>query len=85
MRLRLLLPPLLLPLLLLLLLPPPLPPLPYARWCAHRYASVNYEDAGMQPADVVSLGLRVNQQPVDALARIVRRNKAVALGREMYA
>jgi translation elongation factor EF-4 len=74
-------------------LPPPpplpllllLPPLPYARRCAHRYASVNYEDAGMQPADVVSLGLRVNQQPVDALARIVRRNKAVALGREMYA
>ena len=56
----------------------------YARRCAHRYASVNYEDAGMQPADVVSLGLRVNQQPVDALARIVRRNKAVALGREMY-
>jgi len=47
------------------------------------YASVDYEDAGMQSADVVSLGLRVNQQPVDALARIVRRSKAVGLGREM--
>ena len=39
--------------------------------------------AGMEEADVVSLGLRVNQQPVDALARIVRRSKAVHLGREM--
>ena len=37
----------------------------------------------MQPADVVSLGLRVNGQPVDALARIVRRSKAVGLGRDM--
>ena len=47
------------------------------------FASVDYEDAGMEEADVVSLGLRVNQQPVDALARIVRRSKAVHLGREM--
>ena len=47
------------------------------------FASVDYEEAGMQDADVVSLGLRVNQQPVDALARIVRRSKAVHLGREM--
>ena len=47
------------------------------------YASVDYEPAGSQIADVVSLGLRVNAEPVDALARIVRRAKAVSLGREM--
>jgi elongation factor 4 len=47
------------------------------------FASVDYEDAGMQPADVVSLGVRVNSQPVDALTRIVRRGKATRLGREM--
>ena len=37
----------------------------------------------MQEADVVQLGLRVNGQFVDALARIVRRAKAPRLGREM--
>ena len=37
----------------------------------------------MEPADVVSLGLHVNKQPVDALTRIVRRSKAVAMGKEM--
>ena len=37
----------------------------------------------MQPADVVSLGLRVNGQPVEALARIVRRSQSVGLGRDM--
>ena len=39
------------------------------------YASLDYEDAGEQPADVVALQLKVNGNPVDALTRIVRRNK----------
>jgi len=47
------------------------------------YASLDYEEAGEQPADVVPLGLKVNGKPVDALTRIVRRNKAVPLGRDM--
>ena len=34
-------------------------------------------------ADVVVLGLRVNNEPVEALTRIVRRGKADALGRQM--
>ena len=49
------------------------------------FASVDYEEAGLQDADVVSLGLRINQQPVDALTRIVRRSKAQILGKEMVA
>ena len=49
------------------------------------FASMDYEDAGLQPADVVSLELRVNSEPVDALSRIVRRGRAVSLGREMVA
>lgn len=49
------------------------------------FASMDYEDAGTQPADVVALELRVNNNPVDALARIVRRNKAQSLGRSMVA
>ena len=44
---------------------------------------MDYEDAGMETADVVALELRVNNNPVDALARIVRRNKATALGKAM--
>ncbi len=47
------------------------------------YASLDYEPAGEQPADVVVLGLRVNDHPVSALTRIVRRPRAVALGRHM--
>ena len=47
------------------------------------FASMDYEDAGMETADVVALELRVNNNPVDALARIVRRNKATALGKAM--
>jgi len=49
------------------------------------YASVDYEHSGEQPADVVHLRLLVNKEPVDALTRIVRRSKAMALAREMVA
>ena len=47
------------------------------------FASVDYEEAGLEEADVVNLSLRVNQQPVDALSRIVRRSKAREMGKEM--
>ena len=47
------------------------------------YASLDYEPAGTQPADVVALGLKVNGNAVAALTRIVRRPNAERMGREM--
>ena len=47
------------------------------------FASLDYEEAGSQPADVVQLSLRVNGKDVDALTRIVRRSKADGLARDM--
>ena len=47
------------------------------------FASLDYEAAGHQPADIVVLGLRINGADVDALSRIVRRAHALPLAREM--
>ena len=47
------------------------------------YASLDYEPAGEQPADVVVLGLRVNGASVGALTRIVRRPRAIQMGKHM--
>ena len=47
------------------------------------FASLDYEQAGYQPADVVVLSLRINGHDVDAMSRMVRRGKALQLGREM--
>ena len=47
------------------------------------YASIDYEDDGHQDADIVGLNVKVNGQIVDALGRLVRRRKAVGLGRDM--
>jgi len=49
------------------------------------FASLDYEPAGHQPADVVVLTLRINGYDVDAMSRLVRRSKALQLGREMVA
>ena len=49
------------------------------------FASLDYEAAGHQPADVVVLTLRVNGHDVDAMSRVVRRPKALPLAREMVA
>lgn len=45
------------------------------------YASLDYEDSGWRPARVVKLQLMVNQEPVDAVARIVHHSQAERLGR----
>ena len=49
------------------------------------FASVDYEEAGEQEASVSVLKLRVNNEPVEAMSRIVRAHKAHDLGREMVA
>ena len=46
---------------------------------------VDYEEAGEQEASVTVLKLRVNNEPVEAMSRIVRAHKAHDLGREMVA
>ena len=48
------------------------------------FASVDYEEAGEQEASVAVLKLRVNNEPVEAMSRIVA-HKAHDLGREMVA
>ena len=47
------------------------------------YASLDYEAAGEQEADVVKLDLRVNGESVDALSTICHRSKCEVLGRRM--
>lgn len=39
--------------------------------CVCRYASFDYEEAALRPADLMLLELLVNGKPVDALARLV--------------
>lgn len=47
------------------------------------YASLDYEEAGYQPADLVKLDILLNGKPVDALATIVHRDSAYYIGREL--
>jgi elongation factor 4 len=46
------------------------------------YASLDYEDAGFKPGNVVKLQLLINKIPVDAVARIIHYSQADRLGRE---
>lgn len=46
------------------------------------YASLDYEDAGYRPANVIKLQLHVNKVPVDAVARVVHYSEAERLGRQ---
>jgi len=46
------------------------------------YATLDYEDAGWRPSDLVKLQLLVNKKPVDAICRIVHASQADRLGRE---
>ncbi len=45
------------------------------------YASMDYEQIGYKPGDLVKVNILVNGEPVDALAFIAHRDKAQAIGR----
>lgn len=45
------------------------------------YASLDYEDAGYEKADVVKLQLVVNKVPVDAISQVIHRSQARTMGK----
>lgn len=47
------------------------------------YASLDYEEAGFQPADLVKMDILLNGKPVDALSTIVHKDKAYYVGRDI--
>lgn len=47
------------------------------------YASLDYEEAGYQEADLVKMDILLNGKPVDALSSIVHRENAYNQGREL--
>ncbi len=47
------------------------------------YASLDYEETGYQPADLVKMDILLNGKPVDALSSIVHQENAQRIGREL--
>ncbi len=47
------------------------------------YASFDYEPSGYEPADMVRLDIRINQENVDALSTIIHRSQAYRRGRKL--
>jgi GTP-binding protein LepA len=47
------------------------------------YASMDYEEAGYRPANLVKLDVMVAGEPVDALSLILHRDRAQAAGRQL--
>ncbi len=47
------------------------------------YASLDYDEAGYQEADLVKMDILLNGKPVDALSTIVHRDSAYYLGRDV--
>jgi translation factor GUF1, mitochondrial len=47
------------------------------------YASLDYEEAGYQDADLVKMDILLNGKPVDALSTIVHRSSAQSIGRSL--
>jgi GTP-binding protein LepA len=47
------------------------------------YASMDYEHAGYQPADIVKMDILLNSEPVDAFSVMVHRSRSVPKGRQI--
>ena len=48
----------------------------------HGYASLDYEDAGYKPSDIVKMELLVNGKGVDALAQVMHRSQTERVAKE---